>query len=55
MPKMACFSKFKFLFALKLNFNGGQFYKEIFNFSYFKKLENKIMVGNKIVEFEVIK
>ena len=26
---MAQSSKFKFLYALKLNFNGGQFYKEI--------------------------
>ena len=26
-PKMAWFSKFKFLIAFKLNFNGGQFYK----------------------------
>ena len=26
-PKMAQFLKFKFLIALKLNFNGGQFYK----------------------------
>ena len=26
-PKMAIFFKFKFLIALKLNFNEGQFYK----------------------------
>ena len=25
-PKMARFSKFKFLYALKLKYNGGQFY-----------------------------
>ena len=28
-----------FLFALTLNFNGGQFYREISNFGYFQKLE----------------
>ena len=37
-PKMARFLKFKFLIILKLNFNGGQFYKNILNFGYFKKL-----------------
>ena len=36
--KMARFLKFKFLTILKLNFNGGQFYKKILNFDYFKKL-----------------
>ena len=30
--------KFMFLITLKLNFNGGQFYKKILNFDYFKKL-----------------
>ena len=34
---MAWFSKFKFLFALKLSFSWGQFYKEIPKFGYFKK------------------
>ena len=29
--------KFKFLFALKLNFDGSQSYEEISNFGYFKK------------------
>ena len=36
MPR---FSKFNLLFALKLNFSGGQFDKEILNFGYFKMLE----------------
>ena len=37
---MAQFSKFKLLFALpQLNFNGGQFYKGITKFGYFKKLK----------------
>ena len=36
---MAHFSKFKLLFALKYHFNGGQVYKEILKFGYFKKLE----------------
>ena len=27
--------KIKFLIILKLNFNGGQFYKKILNFGYF--------------------
>ena len=51
---MAWFSKFKFLFAIKLNFNGGQFYKEISNFGYFQKLE-KIRLQFEKVEhlFEV--
>ena len=31
--------KFKMLFALKLNFNEGQFYREILNFGYFKNLK----------------
>ena len=33
---MAQFKKLKFLIALKLNFNGGQFYKLISKFGYFK-------------------
>ena len=28
-PKMVWFLKFKFLIIIKLNFNGGQFYKKI--------------------------
>ena len=36
-PKMAQFLKFKFPIALKFNFNGGQFYKEILKCGYFKK------------------
>ena len=39
---MAPFSKFKFLYALKLNFNGGQFCKYISKFGYFKKWEKII-------------
>ena len=35
---MVRFLKIKFLVVLKLNFNGGQLYKEILNFDYFKKL-----------------
>ena len=38
-PKMAQFFKFKMLFALDINFNGAQFYREISKFGYFKKLE----------------
>ena len=37
-PKIVRFLKFKFLTIIKLNFNGGQFYKKILNFDYFKKL-----------------
>ena len=37
-PKIVQFLKFKFLFIIKLNFNGGQFYKKILNYDYFKKL-----------------
>ena len=44
--KMDRFSKFKILFALKLNFNGGQFYKEIaIVFGYFIMLENQNKFG----------
>ena len=35
---MAQFPEFKFLFALLLNSNGGQFYKEISKFVFFKKV-----------------
>ena len=38
-PKMVWFLKFKFLFIIKLNFNGDQFYKKILNFDYFKTLQ----------------
>ena len=38
-PKIVQFLKFKFLSIIKLNFNGGQFYKKILNFDYFKKME----------------
>ena len=42
---MSWFSKFKYLFALKLNFNGGQFYKEMSKFGYFKKWKSQNIVG----------
>ena len=48
---MARVPKFKLLLALKSNFNGGQFYKEISKFDYFKKLEkskNKVGVTKEI-------
>ena len=35
---MVRFLKFKFQTILKLNFNGGQFYKNTLNFGYLKKL-----------------
>ena len=38
-PKMSWLSKFKLQFALKLNFNVGQFYREISKLGYLKKLE----------------
>ena len=38
-PKIVQFLKFKFLTIIKLNFNGGQIYKKILNFDYFKKME----------------
>ena len=37
-PKNVKFLKFKFLTIIKLNSNGGQFYKKK-NFDYFKKME----------------
>ena len=37
-PKIVRFLKFKFLFMIKLNFNGGQFNKKILKSEYFKKL-----------------
>ena len=37
-PKIVQFLKFKLLTIIKSNFNGGQFYKKILNFDYFKKL-----------------
>ena len=38
-PKNVQFLKFKFQTIIKLNCNGGQFYKKILNFDYFKKME----------------
>ena len=47
---MAQFSKFKLLFRFKLNFNGGQFHKEILKFGYSKsgKSHNKVGVAEEI-------
>ena len=42
---MAGFPKFKLLFALKLNLNGGQFFKEILKFGYFEKWEKVRKIG----------
>ena len=39
--KMAKFSKFKMLFALKLNLNGGQFQKKYQNCFFFKSWNNQ--------------
>ena len=59
---MFCFAKFKCLLALKLNFNGSQFYKEISIFGNFNKLEKKLKlyvvekklyICDKIIKFEV--
>ena len=36
-PKMAQFLKLMFLIALKLNFNGGQFFTKLSIFGYLKK------------------
>ena len=38
-PKLAQFLKFKFQFALKINFNRGQFYTELSKFSYLTKFK----------------
>ena len=46
---MALFSKVKFLLALKLNFNGGQFHKKNIEIWLFQKVEKSL---NKIVKFE---
>ena len=48
---MAQFSKFKFPFALKLNFNRGHFYKEISKFGYFEKWK-KIRKITKVTKVE---
>ena len=40
--------KIKFLITLKLNFNRGQFYKQILNFGFSKKIEK---CYSKIVKF----
>ena len=48
-PKMAWFLKFKFLFTLKLNFNGVYFIKK-YKTWFFQKVEQS---HNKIVKFAV--
>ena len=45
---MAQFSKFKFIYALKLNFNGGQFKKNVKLW-----LSQKVKKVMRIVKFEV--
>ena len=53
---MAQFSKFNFRYASKLNFNGGQFSKEISNFGYFKKqikIGEQFNICDKNVKFKV--
>ena len=47
---MARFSKFKFLIECKLHFSGGQFYKKLLKFDYFKngKIQNKVSVAEEI-------
>ena len=55
-PKMVRFLKFKFLFILKLNFNGGQFYKKYQNLVILKsgKSHNKVaLLSICVVKFEV--
>ena len=50
---MVEFLKFKFLIALQLNFNGGQFYKYLYLYiktGLFQKVEKS---HNKIVKIEV--
>ena len=45
VKQLAQFSKFRMLLALKSNFNGCQFFREISKFGYFKKLkkcQNKV-------------
>ena len=49
-PKMARFSKFKYLFALKLNFNGDQFHKKYQNMVISRSGKSH----NKIVKFWTI-
>ena len=52
---MVQFSKFKFLFALKYNFNWCQFYQEMSKFGQFKnrkKIQNKFEVAEKMIKFE---
>ena len=39
-PKIVQFLKFKFLTTIKLNFNGGQFYKKNIKFWLFQKIVN---------------
>ena len=42
---MSQFSKFKLLLALKWNLIGGQFYKDLSNFGYFKKWKKSKKIG----------
>ena len=49
--KIVPFLKLKFLLIIKLDFNGGQFYKKILNFAYLKSLKLK-MVNICVEKFE---
>ena len=44
------FPEFKMLFAIKLNFNGGQFCWEISKCGYFKILTNQNKAGKKMFD-----
>ena len=47
-PKMAQFSKFKLLFASKLNLNEDQFYREIAKYDYFNNLKIILKIVEKL-------
>ena len=44
---MAHFSKFKIIFALKENINGGQFYSEQLKYGYFNNLQIMLAIIRK--------
>ena len=52
---MAQFKKFKFLHVLELNFKWVQFYKEIFQFGFFKKLRKIRKQLEKIEYLHIVK
>ena len=51
---MARFIKFKILFAVKLNFNGGQSFRDISNFGYFNNLQIMLKRVKKITKVEKV-